>query len=197
MNRRGNPWRTLSVRKVYDNPWLELWEENCLDPSGRPALYGKVSFRSKAVGIIPLDGEEHTWLVGQYRYCLNQYSWEIPMGGSPHPAQVLESAQRELREETGLRASSWQQILFVHTSNSVTDEEGYVFVAEDLEQGKPEFESTEDIAIRRLPIREAIRMAMDGDITDGLSVAGLLRLALMRGWGPDMTPVEAPPRGLR
>lgn len=100
MKRSDNPWTTLSVRQVYANPWLELWEERCLDPSGRPALYGRVSFRSKAVGIIPLDDAGNTWLVGQYRYCLNQYSWEIPMGGSPHPAQVLESAQRELREET-------------------------------------------------------------------------------------------------
>lgn len=169
------------MRKVYDNPWLELWEERCLDPCGKPALYGKVSFRSKAVGIIPLDEAGHTWLVGQHRYCLGQYSWEIPMGGSPHPVPVIESAQRELREETGLSARRWEQILFVHTSNSVTDEEGYVFTAEDLEQGEPQFESTEDIAIRRLPVSEAVRMAMDGEITDGLSVAGLLKLAALRG----------------
>ncbi len=171
------------MRKVYDNPWLELWEDRCLDPSGKPALYGKVSFRSKAVGIIPLDDSAHTWLVGQHRYCLNRYSWEIPMGGSPHTAPVLESAQRELREETGLTAARWAQILCVHMSNSVTDEEGHVFTAEGLQQGEPEFESTEDIAIRRLPVREAIRMAMDGEITDALSVAGLLKLAVLRGQG--------------
>jgi 8-oxo-dGTP pyrophosphatase MutT (NUDIX family) len=182
MSRPANPWTTLSVRKVYDNPWLELWEERCLDPSGNPALYGKVSFRSKAVGIIPLDDTGHTWLVGQHRYCLKQYCWEIPMGGSPHHLPVLESAQRELREETGLTAARWEQILFVHLSNSVTDEEGYVFTAEGLQQGAPEFESTEDIAIRRLPVREAVRMAMDGEITDGLSVTGLLKLAVLRGW---------------
>jgi len=181
VSRRDNPWTTLSVRKVYANPWLELWEERCLDPSGKPALYGKVSFRSKAVGIIPLDDEAHTWLVGQYRYCLNQYSWEIPMGGSPHAMPVLESARRELREETGLSARRWQQILFLHTSNSVTDEEGYVFTAEDLEIGEPEPESTEDIVVRRLPVADAIRMAMSGEITDALSVAGLLKLAALRG----------------
>lgn len=182
MGRPGNPWTTLTSRRVYANPWLELWEERCLDPSGNPALYGRVSFRNKAVGIIPIDDEEHTWLVGQYRYCLHQYSWEIPMGGSPHPRPVLESAQRELREETGLTAQRWQEILFVHTSNSVTDEEGYVFTAEGLSAGEPDFESTELIEIRRLPAREAIRMALDGRITDGLSVAGLLKLALLRGW---------------
>lgn len=180
MSRDENPWKTLSVRKVYGNPWLELWEERCLDPSGRPALYGKVSFRSKAVGIIPVDDAGHTWLVGQYRYCLGQYSWEIPMGGSPHPVPVLETAARELREETGLTARRFEQILFVHTSNSVTDEEGYVFVAGDLAQGETEHESTEKIEVLRLPLAEAVAMAMDGRITDGLSVAGLLKLAALR-----------------
>jgi 8-oxo-dGTP pyrophosphatase MutT (NUDIX family) len=181
MSRLDNPWTTLSVRKVYGNPWLELWEERCLDPSGNPALYGKVSLLSKAVGIIPIDHNGDTWLVGQYRYCLGEYSWEIPMGGSPHHLPVLESAQRELKEETGLTARRWEQILFVHTSNSVTDEEGYVFTAEDLQQGEPEFESTEKIEIRRLPVTDAMRMAMGGEITDAISVAGLLKLAAL--WG--------------
>jgi len=181
MSKADNPWKTLSVRKVYGNPWLELWEERCLDPSGRPALYGKVSFRSKAVGIIPVDDEGCTWLVGQFRYCLGQYSWEIPMGGAPHPDPVVETARRELREETGLSAERFEQILFVHTSNSVTDEEGYVFVAEGLTPGETEHESTEKIEVWRLPLREAVAMAMDGRITDGLSVAGLLKLAALRG----------------
>lgn len=180
MSRFDNPWTTLTTRRIYANPWLELWEEHCLDPSGRPALYGRISFCNKAVGVIPIDDSGHTWLVGQYRYCLHQYSWEIPMGGSPHRLPVLESAQRELREETGLRARRWEQILFVHTSNSVTDEEGYVFTAEDLTEGEPEFESTEKIEIRRLPLREAVRMAMAGEITDALSVAGLLKLSAQR-----------------
>lgn len=182
MNRRDNPWTTLSVRKVYDNPWLELWEERCLDPSGQPALYGKISFCNKAVGVIPLDRELYTCLVGQYRYCLNRFSWEIPMGGSPHTADVLESARRELKEETGLSARRWEQILFVHTSNSVTDEEAYVFTAEDLDQGQPELESTEKIEVWRLPVMDAIRMVMQGEITDALSAAGLLKLAALRGW---------------
>jgi 8-oxo-dGTP pyrophosphatase MutT (NUDIX family) len=182
MPKSDNPWTTISVRKVYSNPWLELWEERCLDPSGRPALYGKVSFRTKAVGIIPIDHDGHTWLVGQYRYCLGQYSWEIPMGGAPHRQPVLEAARRELREETGLTARRFEQILFVHISNSVTDEEGYVFTAEELEQGEPEPDSTEKLEIRRLPVREALRMAMQGEITDGLSVTGLLKLGALRGW---------------
>lgn len=181
MNRRDNPWTTLATRRVYANPWLELYEEHCLDPSGQPALYGRISFRNKAVGIIPIDEKGYTWLVGQYRYCLHQYSWEIPMGGAPHALPVLESARRELKEETGLSAGRWEQILFVHTSNSVTDEEGYVFTAEELEHGEPQFESTEKIDIRRLPLIEALQMVLSGEITDALSVAGLLKLAALRG----------------
>ena len=181
MDRSKNPWTTLSVRRVFGNAWLELWEERVLDPSGNPAVYGKVSFLNKAVGVIPLDDAGHTWLVGQYRYCLNQYSWEIPMGGSPHGVLPIDSARAELREETGLTARRWEQILYLHTSNSVTDEEGYVFTAEDLEQGEPEFESTEALEIRRLPLADAVRMALTGEITDAISVAGLLKLAAMRG----------------
>lgn len=181
MDRNKNPWTTLSVRHVYGNAWIDLWEERALDPSGNPALYGKVSFRNKAVGIIPIDEESHTWLVGQYRYCLNQYSWEIPMGGSPHGVLPIESAKAELREETGLTARRWEQILYLHTSNSVTDEEGYVFTAEELTEGEPEFGSTEKIEILRLPLAEAVAMALDGRITDGVSVAGLLKLAVARG----------------
>lgn len=181
MSKEDNPWTTLSVRKVYDNPWIEVWEDRCLDPSGKPAIYGRVGFRNRAVGIIPIDREGCTWLVGQYRYCVKEYSWEIPMGGCPRPLDLLEAARRELREETGLRAERWERILQVRMSNSVTDEEGHVFVAEELTAGEPEFESTEKIDIRRLLLTEAIHMARTGVIADALSVAGLLQLGALRG----------------
>lgn len=180
-DRTKNPWTTLSVKRAFVNPWFEVWEERVLDPSGNPGVYGKVSFHNKAVAIIPIDEEGHTWLVGQYRYCIRQFAWEIPMGGSPHAVDPLETAHRELREETGLRARRWEQILYVHPSNSVTDEEGFVFTAEDLEPGEPEFESTEQIEIWRLPLAQAVRMALEGGITDCISVAGLLKVAHLRG----------------
>ncbi|MGY2131658.1 NUDIX domain-containing protein [Hymenobacter sp. HD11105] len=170
-----NPWQVLSTDLKYQNPWISVREDQVLNPAGGPGIYGVVSMKNKAIGIVPLDAEGNTWLVGQYRYTLNEYSWEIPMGGGPIELDVLESAQRELREETGLLARRWTNIGRLHTSNSVTDEEGFVFLAEDLEQGDVEPEETEDLRVWKLPLAEAIRMVMDDRITDAISVAGLLK----------------------
>ncbi|HHP7242123.1 MAG TPA: NUDIX domain-containing protein [Cyclobacteriaceae bacterium] len=174
-----NPWKTLSKKSIYNNPWIHLEEHQVLNPSGNEGIYGKVHFKNKAIGIIPVDDHLNTWLVGQYRYPLEEYSWEIPMGGGPREVDILESARRELKEETGLQADYWEMILRIHTSNSVTDEEGFVYMAKDLRQGAPEFEETEKLEIRKLTCKEAIDMVMRSEITDGLSVAGLLKLAKM------------------
>ena len=136
-------------------------------------------FKNKAIGIVPIDEDGNTWLVGQYRYTLDEYSWEIPMGGGPENEDILEAAKRELKEETGLIASEWQNILKIHTSNSVTDEEGFIFLAKGLEQGETEFEETEKLEIKKLPFIEAVQMVMNGEITDSLSIAGLLKVHLL------------------
>lgn len=180
MSERENPWQVLGSNDVYDNPWFRVVEHEVIHPAGNPGVYGVVSFRNLAVGIIPLDDTDHTWIVGQYRFALNQYSWEIPMGGVPLDTDPLVGAQRELREETGLTANDWQQILSVRVSNSVTDESGVVYVATGLRQGRPDFDDTERIEIRRLPFAEALKMVIDGEITDCLSVAGILKLAALR-----------------
>lgn len=169
-----NPWQTLRKKPIYQNPWIIVEEHDVITPSGKEGIYGKVSFRNKALGIIPIDNEGNTWLVGQYRYTLNTYSWEIPMGGGPIEMDILDSAKRELKEETGIIAAQWRKIMRIHTSNSVTNEEGYVFLAQDLTFGETEFEDTEQIVIKKLPFNEAIGMVMDGSITDCISVAGLL-----------------------
>lgn len=171
-----NPWKTLSRKKIYENPWISAEEHDILNPAGNPGIYGKVHFKNKALGIIPIDQFGNTWLVGQYRYTLNEYSWEIPMGGGPIGQDILESAQRELKEETGLTAKKWTEVLRIHTSNSVTDEEGFVFLAEDLKEGEPEFEETEVIKIHKLPFEEAVQWVMEGKITDGISIAGILKV---------------------
>lgn len=172
-----NPWKTKSKATIYQNPWIKVEEHQVVIPSGKDGIYGKVIFKNKALAIVPVDNELNTWLVGQFRYTLDEYSWEIPMGGGLLEVDILESAKRELKEETGLSANKWTQIMRIHTSNSVTDEEGFVFLAEDLTEGETEFEETEQLQIIKLPLKEAIQKVMDGEITDAISVAGLLKVA--------------------
>jgi 8-oxo-dGTP pyrophosphatase MutT (NUDIX family) len=169
-----NPWITLSSEVVYSNPWIEISHRNVINPSGGKGIYGLVSFKNLAIGIVPVDEDLNTCLVGQFRYTLNQYSWEIPEGGGPHGEEPLETAKRELKEETGLEAQSWTHIGSIHTSNSVTDEFGHIFLARDLRQTEANPEETEQLALKKLPLREAIAMVERGEITDSLSIAGLL-----------------------
>ena len=180
MEKYGNPWKTLETKFVYENPWIKVQEDQVINPKGGNGIYGKVSFKNKAIGIIPIDDDGNTWLVGQYRYTVGEYSWEIPMGGGPAHLSILESAQRELREETGLIASKWENIMRIHTSNSVTNEEGFVFLAEGLTQGETEHEDTEDLKIKKLPFKEVLRLVMDQTITDAISIAGIFKVAVLR-----------------
>lgn len=174
-----NPWTTLASKEIYENPWIKLTEYEVTNPSGGHGIYGKVHFKGFAIGIIPLDKDRNTWLVGQYRYPLAEYSWEIPMGGGPLHLPKLDSAKRELKEETGLTANKWTEICKIHTSNSVTDETGFGYLAEDLTEGEPAFEESEKLEIWKLPFREVVKMVDDGKITDSLSVATIYRLARM------------------
>lgn len=169
-----NTWKTKSSTLIYDNPWICLREDQVINPSGNDGIYGVVHFKNKAIGIIPIDDEGNTYLVGQWRYALKEYSWEIPMGGSPLDVEPLEGAKRELLEETGLTAEKWELLGRIHTSNSVTDEEGFIFVAQQLQQGNSLLDETEDITVWKLPLKEAIEMVISGKITDSLSMAGLL-----------------------
>lgn len=176
-----NPWTTVSSEEKYNNPWIKVTEYQVLNPAGGKGIYGKVHFKNKAIGIVPLDEHGNTWLVGQYRYPLSEWSWEIPEGGGPVEQTILQSAQRELKEETGLIAKKWTQIQRTHLSNSVSDEEGFIFLAEELEQGEAEVEDTEaDMKVMKLPFSEALNMVLTGKITDSLSVMGILKVARLK-----------------
>lgn len=172
-----NPWTTLTVNEVYDNAWIRVQHRDVLTPTGKPGIYGVVHFKHIAVGVVPIDEEGNTWLVGQYRYPLGRYSWEIPEGGCPEGTDTLETAQRELREETGLYAGYWEKILECDVSNSVTDEMAVLYLARDLSQGPSAPEDTEALQLRKVPIETAITMVMQGEIRDSLSVMGLLTIA--------------------
>lgn len=172
-----NPWTTLSGEVKYDNKWIKVTEYQVINPGGGKGIYGKVHFKNVGIGIVPVDKDLNTWLVGQYRYTLNEYAWEIPEGGGPLDEDPLEAAKRELKEETGITAKKWTLLTKLHPSNSVSDEVAYIFLAEDLEHGDNELEETEaDLKVKRIPLREAIDMVMRGEITDSMSIIGLLRV---------------------
>jgi len=181
MSTNQNPWKIMSTKTVYDNPWIEVEHHEVVTPSGTDGIYGKVKFKNLAIGIIPIDDQINTWLVGQYRYPLDEYSWEIPMGGGPLGIDPLESAKRELKEETGISARDWTLLMKIHTSNCVTDEVGHIYVAKELTYGETDFDDTEDIQIKKLKLKDAIDMVLNGEITDSVSVGGLLKLARQLG----------------
>ena len=174
------PWRRRSRRVAYENPWITVWHDDISRPDGNPGVYGVVHFAGLAAGIVAIDDEDRLLLVGQHRYTLDAYSWEIPEGGVPAGEDELEGARRELREETGVVAAHWREIGRFHLSNSVTDEAGILYLATSLTQGSAAPEATEEIAVRWVPFEEAVAMTIDGRITDAMTIMGVQRMALER-----------------
>ena len=170
-------WKTLTSDVVFDNPWMRVYDDEVENPRGGHNRYGWVHFKGRAIAVVPIDDEGYTWLVGQDRYTLGEYSWELPMGGGALDEAPLAAAKRELAEETGLTAADWREIMQLTMSNSITDERAVVFVARDLQAGVAAPDETEQLAVRRLPLAEAVRMARDGEIADVLTVAALLHVA--------------------
>lgn len=179
MSTTQNPWTVLSSKLEYENPWIAVTEYQVLNPSGGNGIYGKVHFKNIAVGVLPIDTSLNTWLVGQYRFVLNQYSWEMPEGGGAMDTDPLDSAKRELLEETGLVAANWQPLLTMHLSNSVSDELAIIFLARELRQETASPEETEQLAIRKLHFDEVYTMVQKGEITDSMTVAAVLKFKLM------------------
>lgn len=178
-----NPWQTLSSEEKYDNNWIKVTEHQVINPSGGKGIYGEVHFKNIAIGVLPLDEENNTWLVGQYRFPLKAYSWEIPEGGGPLGSDPELNAKRELVEETGLVANKIIEIQRMHLSNSVSDELAIIYLAQDLTQGEAEPEETEDLQIIKVPFAKAYQMVMDGEITDSISVAAILKVQLLLAKG--------------
>ena len=174
-----NPWKIISEKNIYDNPWISLTEYQVINPSGNPGIYGKVHFKNIAIGVLPLDEQMNTYLVGQYRFTIDQFSWEMPEGGGPLGTDPLASAKRELLEETGLKAQNWSELLRMHLSNSVSDELSIIYLARGLEQFEPEPEETEQLTVNKIPFDELYRMVCDGLINDSMTVAAVLKLRLL------------------
>ena len=177
-NARGN-WTILNQKEVYDNPWINVSEYAVINPGGNNGIYGKIHYKNLAIGIIPIDKHGNIHLVGQFRFVLNVYSLEIPEGGGPLGIDPLVSAQRELKEETGLVANKWEKIIEMHLSNSVSDEFCIVYLATDLTEGISEPEDTEELESIVIPFEEAYKKVIEFEITDAITVAAILRLKIM------------------
>ena len=176
----SGPWTRRRRRIGYQNAWLTVWHDEVTRPDGAPGIYGVVHFANLAAGVLVLDGEDRVLLVGQHRYALDAYSWEIPEGGVPAGETALEGARRELREETGVEAALWQELARVHLSNSVTDELAVLFLATGLTHGAATPDGTEDLEIRWLPFEDVLGMTLDGSISDAMTVLAVERYALRR-----------------
>lgn len=180
MTENKNPWTVLAKSTPYENAWIRVDHHDVVDGSGNRGIYGVVHFKNHAIGVVPIDERGNVILVGQHRFPLDAYSWEIPEGGGLPPASILESAQRELAEECGVTARNWTEIVVMDLSNSVSDEHGTVFLAWDLAESVAHPEGTEQLQIARVPFWEAVERVKRGKIRDSLTVAALLRVALMK-----------------
>ncbi len=174
-----NPWKILSSKSKYKTPWIEVVHHDVITPGGSNGIYGCVNFQNLAVGVITLDEDYNTWLVGQFRFPLQKYTWEIPEGGCPLDELPLDAAKRELKEEVGLTAKDWKLIQEMDLSNSATDEVSFTYLARDITIGEPCQDENEDITIKKLSFMEVYQMVLNGEIRDAISVAGILKVKQM------------------
>lgn len=178
-----NPWKVNGSKEIYDNKWIHVTEYDVTNPSGGKGIYGKIHFKNIAIGVIALDEHNNTYLVGQYRFATDAYSWEIPEGGAPEGEDCLNAAKRELLEETGLKATGWKEILRMHLSNSVTDEFSIVYLATDLTQHQAVPEETELLQVKKLPFNDVFNKVMQHQITDAITIATVLKIKLLMAEG--------------
>jgi len=171
-----NPWKILSRSLKSENKWFSVCEDQVIQPDGQPGTYNVVSAGRLATGILPMWLDGTITLVGQYRYPLKEYSWEIPEGGGAFDVDPEVTARRELKEETGIEAGRCTYLGRIHTSNCFMDEVCHIFLAEDLTQGEATPDPQEVPQTRRLPLKDAVEMASNGKITDAISVVGIFRL---------------------
>ncbi|EWH11578.1 nudix hydrolase [Catenovulum agarivorans DS-2] len=172
----SNPWLVHSSQEIYANAWIRVREDKVTTPANTPGIYSVVEFQNLAVGIVPIDQHGNTWLVGQWRYPLESYSWEIIEGGCPKGEKPEDCALRELKEEAGLVADKLQPFMELSLSNSSTDDTAVVYVATGLTEGEAEPEETEQLQLTKMPLSQVYELVLAGKIHDAISVAAILKL---------------------
>lgn len=175
-----SPWARSSRRLAYENAWIQVFHDEVVRPDGATGVYGVVHLRTHAVGVVAIDEQDRVLLVGQYRYTLDRYSWEIPEGGSPIGEDPLTGARRELAEETGYRAADWHELMRFSLANSATDETGVLYLATGLTGGDADPDETEELAVRWIMFNDALEAVRSGELFDSMTQMGLLRVALDR-----------------
>ena len=172
-------WQTIKKETVYDTPWIRVYHHNVTTPTGNTSTYGSVHFKVFAIGILVLDEDRNTWIVRQHRYPIDEFVWELPEGGGSRDVSPLESAKRELREETGIVADKWTPLMEMQMSNAATDEYAYLFVAQDLRFEVAQPDADEDLEVKKLPFQELFDRVMSGEIKDSFTVAAVLKTKLL------------------
>ncbi|MBL0313188.1 MAG: NUDIX hydrolase [Holophagaceae bacterium] len=187
-----DPYEVLERRALYDSPWIRLREDRFRHRRGREGQYAVCGFQRSACGVLALDDEDRVVLVGQWRYPLEQYSWELPEGGGEEHESPFETIRRELAEETNLEAGSWEPLAFFHPSNSSTDEEAFLFLATELRpsNGHHQAEDDEELAVHREPFAQCLLRVLSGEISDGLTAMAMLSLQARRSGAPAMIPLR-------
>lgn len=175
MDEDKNPWEILNKKEIYDNPWITLHHHEVITPGGKKGIYGTIDFKNSAIGIIPLDDELNTYIIGQYRFPLNKYSWEIPEGGGTKGEDPLIAAKRELSEECGIKAKKWMKIQDFNLSNSVTTETGHLYIARELSFFNAHPDDNEELQLKKIPFKDLFQMVLDGEVTDAMTIMAVYK----------------------